>query len=48
MSYDEGFECTEVWDDGLADISKIHWGEKMTNIIKEEKKYYDISNKYLY
>lgn len=48
VSYDKGFEYTEVWDDGLADISEIHWGEEMTNIIKEEEKYYDISNKYLY
>lgn len=35
-------------NDGLADISEIHWGEELTNIIKEEEKYYDISNKYLY
>lgn len=46
--YDVGFECTEVWDDGLADISEIHWGEEMKNIIEEEEKYYDMSGKYRY
>lgn len=48
VSYDVGFECTEVWDDGLADISEIHWGEEMKNIIEEEEKYYDMSGKYRY
>jgi hypothetical protein len=48
VSYDVGYECTEVWDDGLADISEIHWGEEMKNIIEEEERYYDISNKYRY
>ena len=49
VSYDRGFECTEVWDDGLADISEIHWGQEMKNIIAEEEKiYYDMSNKYRY
>ena len=40
--------CTEVWDDGLADISEIHWGEEMKNIIEDEEKYYDMSNKSRY
>ena len=48
VSYDVGFECTEVWDDGLADISEIHWGEEMKNIIEDEEKYYDMSGKYRY
>lgn len=48
VSYDVGFECTEVWADGLADISKIHWGEEMKNIIEDEEKYYDMSDKYRY
>lgn len=48
ISYDVGFEGTEVWDDGLADISEIHWGEEMKNIIEEEEKYYDMSGKYRY
>ena len=37
-----------VWDDGLADISEIHWEEEMKNIIEEEEKYYDMSGKYRY
>ena len=48
VSYDVGFECTEVWAEGLADISEIHWGEEMKNIIEEEEKYYDMSGKYRY
>ena len=48
VSYDYGIDCTEVWDDGLADISEIHWGEEMKNIIEEEEKYYDMSGKYRY
>lgn len=48
VSYDVGVDCTEVWDEGLADISEIHWGEEMKNIIEEEEKYYDMSNKYRY
>ena len=39
---------TVVWDDGLADISEIHWGEEMKNIIEDEEKYYDMSNKSRY
>ena len=37
-----------MWDDGLADISEIHWGEEMKNIIEDEEKYYDMSGKYRY
>ena len=48
VSYDYGIDCTEVWDDGLADISEIHWGEEMKNIIEDEEKYYDMSNKSRY
>ena len=48
VSYDYGIDCTEVWDDGLADISEIHWGEEMKNIIEEEEKYYDMSGKSRY
>lgn len=37
VSYDRGFECTEVWDDGLEDISQIHWGEEMNKLIEKEE-----------
>ena len=43
VSYDYGIDCTEVWDDGLADISEIHWGEEMNKLIQEEIKYVDES-----
>ena len=43
MSYDEGYECTEVWDDGLSDISEIHWGEEMNKLIEGEIKLIDES-----
>lgn len=37
-----------IEDDGLADISEIHWGEEIKNIIEDEEKYYDMSNKSRY
>lgn len=43
VSYDEGYECTEVWDDGLSDISEIHWGEEMNKLIEGEIKLIDES-----
>ena len=43
VSYDYGIDCTEVWDDGLADISEIHWGEEMNKLIQEEIKSVDES-----
>ena len=43
VSYDYGIDCTEVWDDGLADISEIHWGEEMNKLIQEEIKSMDES-----
>ena len=43
ISYDYGIDCTEVWDDGLADISEIHWGEEMNKLIQEEIKSVDES-----
>ena len=43
VSYDYGIDCTEVWDDGLADISETHWGEEMNKLIQEEIKSVDES-----
>lgn len=43
VSYDYGIDCTEVWDDGLADISEIYWGEEMNKLIQEEIKSVDES-----
>lgn len=43
VSYDYGIDCTEVWDEGLADISEIHWGEEMNKLIQEEIKSMDES-----